>query len=168
MYRLLFKWKSTWTQKGAQMQNVHSQTPRHSQKDYKIFQLTHSLSIKSLPLAKLIWGVVLCFPFSSLLFFLLRGSISSILQPEAVTHFISRKLARSIVSIPSLYRSSSSTPCPKSTSSSTEIFLHQTLSLSTNLKLLPNSSPLTSQFLLKTNGIYLSASFFSQTLTDCT
>lgn len=42
------------------------------------------------------------FSLFQLAFFLLRGSISSILQPEAVTHFISLKLARSIVSIPSL------------------------------------------------------------------
>lgn len=74
---------------------------RDSPTDSNIFQLTCSLSIKFLPLAKLILGVILCFLFSSLLF-PLRGSISSTLQPEAVTHFISLKLARSIVSIPSL------------------------------------------------------------------
>lgn len=39
------------------------------QKESHIFQLAHLLFIKSLPLAELIWGVALCFPFSCLLFF---------------------------------------------------------------------------------------------------
>lgn len=92
-----------WTHTAAQnAKYTHSITARHSLKDSNIFQLTHSLSMKSLPLAKLIWGVVLHFPFSSLLFFSSEDLYIRFCKAEAVTHFISLKLARSIVSIPSL------------------------------------------------------------------
>lgn len=125
--------RCTYTHTVAYRLQKHTQILHNSQKDSNIFQLTHSPSINSFPLAELILGEVLHFSFL-VCFFPLRGSISSTLQHKAVTHFIRLKLSRSIVSIPSLghwpkgappQHSAPNQPLPPQKFSSIKHFHHQ-------------------------------------------